>query len=452
MYEQEERLQGYINSMSRDLVKDYSIPAELYTNQDIKRGLRNNDGTGVLVGISKVGSVQGYYMVDGQRVPMPGKLYYRGISVEEIVEAHQKAGTFGYEEVAYLLLLGKLPTAEELQQFNQILANARQMPTAFTEDMILKAPSRDIMNQLARSVLALYSFDDRADDIAPANVLRQSIQLIARFPLIAANALMAKRHYFEGKSLYLHNPLPELSVAENLLRMTRADKSYTPQESHLLDLMLILHAEHSSNNSTFVCRAISSSGTDTYSAIAGAVGSLKGPLHGGANAKVLQMFRTIKQEVGDAPTDDALGTMLDRLLDGDAGDRSGKLYGLGHAVYTMSDPRAVVIKKYAAALAAEKGRLGDLQLMERVEELGIQKIMERKHQRIPMCANVDLYSGLIYNMLDLPEDIYTPLFATARIAGWCAHRLEELVTGNRIMRPAYRAAVEHHAYIPIEER
>ena len=452
MQEQSERLRGYIESMSQNLVRDYSIPAEMYINQDIKRGLRNNDGTGVLVGISKVGSVQGYYMVDGQRVPMPGKLYYRGISVEDIVEAHQKAGTFGYEEVAYLLLLGRLPKAEELQQFNQILANARQMPAAFTEDMILKAPSRDIMNQLARSVLALYSFDDRADDTSPANVLRQSIELIARFPLIAANALMAKRHYFEDSSLYLHNPSPELSVAENLLRMTRADKSYTPQEAHLLDLMLILHAEHSSNNSTFVCRAITSSGTDTYSAIAGAVGSLKGPLHGGANARVLRMFRAIRDEIGNTPTDEALDGMLDRLLDGEAGDRSGKLYGLGHAVYTMSDPRAIVIKKYAAALAAEKGRLDDLELMERIESMGIEKIMARKHQKLPMCANVDLYSGLIYNMLDLPEDLYTPLFATARISGWCAHRMEELVTGNRIMRPAYRAAVEHHAYVPMDER
>ena len=452
MQEQSERLRGYIESMSQNLVRDYSIPAEMYVNQDIKRGLRNNDGTGVLVGISKIGSVQGYYMVDGQRVPIPGKLYYRGISVEDIVEAHQKAGTFGYEEVAYLLLLGQLPKAEALQQFNQILANARQMPAAFTEDMILKAPSRDIMNQLARSVLALYSFDDRADDTSPANVLRQSIELIARFPLIAANALMAKRHYFENSSLYLHNPSPELSVAENLLRMTRADKSYTLQEAHLLDLMLILHAEHSSNNSTFVCRAITSSGTDTYSAIAGAVGSLKGPLHGGANAQVLRMFRTIRDEIGNTPTDEALGGMLDRLLDGEAGDRSGKLYGLGHAVYTMSDPRAIVIKKYAAALAAEKGRLDDLELMERIESMGIEKIMARKHQKLPMCANVDLYSGLIYNMLDLPEDLYTPLFATARISGWCAHRMEELVTGNRIMRPAYRAAVEHHAYVPMDER
>ena len=326
------------------------------------------------------------------------------------------------------------------------------MPAGFTEDMILKAPSRNIMNQLARSVLALYSYDDRADDTALDNVLRQSIGLIARFPLIAANAFAAKRHYFDGDSLILHNPEPELSVAENILRMIRPDAAYTPEEAHLLDLMLILHAEHSSNNSTFVCRAMTSSGTDTYSAIAGAVGALKGPLHGGANAKVMQMFRDIREHVGEAPDDASLDAYLDRILDGEAGDRSGKIYGLGHAVYTMSDPRAVVIKKYAASLAGAKGRLHDLELMERVEARGIEKIMARKHQTIPMCANVDLYSGLIYSMLEIPEDLYTPLFATARIAGWCAHRLEELATGNRIMRPAYRAMLIKEPYIPVDAR
>ena len=452
MTEQTTLLENDIARLSENIAEQYAIDAHYFEDQSIKRGLRNADGTGVLIGVSKVGSVQGYYMMDGERVPMPGKLYYRGISVEDIVTAHQQNGTFGYEEVAYLLLLGKLPTRAQLQRFNDVMAQARRMPAAFTEDMILKAPSRNIMNQLARSVLALYSYDESADDTSLENVLRQSIGLIARFPLIAANAFAAKRHYFDGKSLILHNPEPELSVAENILRMIRPDKAYTPEESHLLDLMLILHAEHSSNNSTFVCRAMSSSGTDTYSAIAGAVGSLKGPLHGGANAKVMQMFRDIRAHVGTTPTDDALGAYLDQILDGEAGDRSGKIYGLGHAVYTMSDPRAVVIKKYAAALARDKGRADDLELMERVEELGIRKIMTRKHQSIPMCANVDLYSGLIYSMLDIPEDMYTPLFATARIAGWCAHRLEELATGNRIMCPAYRAMLMKVPYIPVEER
>ena len=452
MQMQSERLQEYIDRMSRDLVRDYSIPAEMYENQDIKRGLRNNDGTGVLVGISKVGSVQGYYMMDGERVPMPGKLYYRGISVEDIVGAHRKSGTFGYEEVAYLLLLGSLPTQAQQQRFNDVMARARTMPAGFTEDMILKAPSRNIMNQLARSVLALYSYDDRADDTALDNVLRQSIGLIARFPLIAANAFAAKRHYFDGDSLILHNPEPELSVAENILRMIRPDKSYTEEEAHLLDTMLMIHAEHGGgNNSTFVCRAMSSSGTDTYSAIAGAVGSLKGPLHGGANAKVMQMFRYIKENV-DPNDDGAIRDYLNKILDGEAGDRSGKIYGLGHAVYTMSDPRAVLIKRYARHLAELKGFEKDFDLLLKVEELGIPLIQERRHNNADMCANVDMYSGLVYTMLDIPEDVFTPLFASARIAGWCANRIEELVTCRRIMRPAYRAVTTHGQYIPMEQR
>lgn len=452
MSDQTQQLESYIKSLGKNIVQEYAIAPEAYADQTIKRGLRNADGTGVIIGVSHIGSVQGYYVEDGMRVPVPGKLYYRGISVEDIVEAHQKAGTFGYEEVAYLLVLGTLPTRTQQEQFNHILASARQMPPHFNEDVILRAPSSDVMNQLARSVLALYGYDERAEDTSPENLLRQSIELIARFPLIAANAYAAKRHYFANASLILHYPTPELSVAENLLRMTRADSAYTPEEAHLLDLMLILHAEHSSNNSTFVCRAISSSGTDTYSAIAGAVGSLKGPLHGGANAKVLNMFRDIKEHVGETPTDAALGDYLDRILDGEAGDRSGKIYGLGHAIYTISDPRAVIIRRYATSLAESKGRLSDLELLGRIEQLGIEKIMARKHQTMPMCANIDLYSGLIYNMLGIPEDLYTPLFASARIAGWCAHRMEEVLTGGRIMRPAFRAALRRAPYVPIEER
>lgn len=442
----------FIESLCAEYQKHNQIDPAFYERYRVKRGLRNADGTGVMAGVTQIGNVMGYYVQDGERIPAPGKLVYRGIDVEELINGFVSEGRFGFEETAYLLLFGALPTRAQLTAFEGLLSAHRALPPMFTEDMILKAPSRNIMNQLARSVLALYSYDESADDTSLENVLRQSIGLIARFPLIAANAFAAKRHYFDGKSLILHNPEPELSVAENILRMIRPDKAYTPEESHLLDLMLILHAEHSSNNSTFVCRAMSSSGTDTYSAIAGAVGSLKGPLHGGANAKVMQMFRDIRAHVGTAPTDDALGAYLDQILDGEAGDRSGKIYGLGHAVYTMSDPRAVVIKKYAAALARDKGRADDLELMERVEELGIRKIMTRKHQSIPMCANVDLYSGLIYSMLDIPEDMYTPLFATARIAGWCAHRLEELATGNRIMRPAYRAMLMKVPYIPVEAR
>ena len=443
-------LEQYTGSLSQHIQTEYSIPPKYYRG-DLKLGLRNSDGTGVPIGVTRVGSVLGYMIEDGVRIPVPGQLYYRGIELTEIVEAHRKAGTFGYEEVAYLLLLGKLPTRAQLQRFNDVMAQARRMPATFTEDMILKAPSRNIMNQLARSVLALYSYDERADDTSLENVLRQSIGLIARFPLIAANAFAAKRHYFDGKSLILHNPEPELSVAENILRMIRPDKAYTPEESHLLDLMLILHAEHSSNNSTFVCRAMSSSGTDTYSAIAGAVGSLKGPLHGGANAKVMQMFRYIKENV-DPNDDGAIRDYLNKILDGEAGDRSGKIYGLGHAVYTMSDPRAVLIKRYARHLAELKGFEKDFDLLQKVEELGIPLIQERRHNNADMCANVDMYSGLVYTMLDIPEDVFTPLFASARIAGWCANRIEELVTCRRIMRPAYRAVTTHGQYIPMEQR
>ena len=451
MTEQTTLLENDIARLSENIAEQYAIDAHYFEDQSIKRGLRNADGTGVLIGVSKVGSVQGYYMMDGERVPMPGKLYYRGISVEDIVTAHQQNGTFGYEEVAYLLLLGKLPTRAQLQRFNDVMAQARRMPAAFTEDMILKAPSRNIMNQLARSVLALYSYDESADDTSLENVLRQSIGLIARFPLIAANAFAAKRHYFDGKSLILHNPEPELSVAENILRMIRPDKAYTPEESHLLDLMLILHAEHSSNNSTFVCRAMSSSGTDTYSAIAGAVGSLKGPLHGGANAKVMQMFRDVKEHV-DAKDDGSIRDYLVKLLAREVGDRSGKIYGLGHAVYTLSDPRAVLIKAYAGHLAEVKGFAEDFELLEKVETIGAQLLQEKRRSDDPICANVDMYSGLVYHMLGIPQEVFTPLFATARIAGWCANRIEEVLTGNRIMRPAYRAVTIHNHYVPMQER
>lgn len=441
-----------IHSLYAKLAAQYVIPQRCLDDPNIKHGLRNADGTGVLAGVSNIGSVQGYYMEDGVRQPAPGRLYYRGISVEDIIEAHRAAGTFGYEEVAYLLLIGKLPTERQLDAFNHLLEQARELPERFNEDNILRQPSANIMNQLGRCVLDLYSYDDNPDDTSMENLTRQSVELIARVPIICANAYRAKRYYYERKSMHLHNPAPGLSLSENFLRMLRKDKQYTPEEAHLLDLMMILHAEHSSNNSTFVCRAMSSSGTDTYSAIAGAIGSLKGPLHGGANAKALDMFTDVKANVGEDPTDDALSAYLDRILDKEAGDRSGKIYGLGHAVYTMSDPRAVVIKKYARSLAADKGREGDLVLMDRIERMGVEKIMDRRKRPIAMCANVDMYSGLIYDMLGIPADMFTPLFASARMAGWCAHRMEEVATGIRIMRPAYRATQIRRAYVPVEER
>ena len=444
-------LEQYTGSLSQRVEREYYI-SEKYYREDVKRGLRNSDGTGVPVGVTRVGSVLGYMIEDGVRVPVPGQLYYRGIELNEIVEAHRKAGTFGFEEVAVLLLMGFLPSQWELDRFNEIMNRARKLPPGFTEDMIMKNPSRNIMNKLARSVLSLYSYDDNPDDISLDNILLQSVRLVGAFPSIVANAYSVKRHYFGGGSLHIHFPVEGLSTAENFLRMIRPNTKYTEEEAHLLDMMLMVHAEHGGgNNSTFVCRALSSSGTDTYSAIAGAVGSLKGPLHGGANAKVMEQFRTVKANVN--PKDDAsIKDFLYKILNKEAGDKSGKIYGLGHAVYTISDPRAVLLKKYARHMAEIKGYDEDFQLLEKIEELGIPMIQNKTGSDMPMCANVDMYSGLVYTMLGIPEDVFTPLFASARIAGWCANRIEEVLTCHRIMRPAYRAMVKRVHYEPMSAR
>ena len=444
-------LEQYTGSLSQHIEQEYHIDKR-YFRDDVKLGLRNSDGTGVPIGVTRVGSVLGYMIEDGVRVPVPGQLYYRGIELNEIVEAHRRAGTFGYEEVAYLLLMGYLPSREELTRFNEIMNRARKLPNGFTEDMIMKNPSRSIMNKLARSVLSLYSYDEDPDNTSLDNILLQSIKLVGAFPSIVANAYSVKRHYFQGASLHIHFPVEGLSTAENFLRMIRPNTQYTEEEAHLLDMMLMVHAEHGGgNNSTFVCRALSSSGTDTYSAIAGAVGSLKGPLHGGANAKVMEMFRYVKENVNPRD-DDSIKDYLAKLLNKEAGDRSGKIYGLGHAVYTVSDPRAVLLKKYARHMAEIKGYDEDFRLLEKIEEFGIPMIQAKTGSDTPMCANVDMYSGLVYTMLDIPEDVFTPLFASARIAGWCANRIEEVVTCHRIMRPAYRAVVKRVHYDPIETR
>lgn len=453
MEKNERTMREYAAALGKQIQQEYHIDNEYYSSHNIKRGLRNEDGTGVLVGVSRVGSVQGYVVDDGERLPAEGQLYYRGIALTDIVENHRKSGTFGFEEVAYLLLFGYLPTEGELKYFNKMLGKARMLPNGFTEDMILRNPSRNVMNKLGRSVLALYSYDDNPDDLSIANLLRQSVELVGSFPSIVANAYMVKRRYIDGKSLYLHSPQENMSVAENFLMMIRKDKQFTEEEARLLDMMLMVHAEHGGgNNSTFVCRALSSSGTDTYSAISGAVGSLKGPLHGGANAKVMEMYRYIKETVHNPKDDGELRDCLSKLLDKEGGDQSGKIYGLGHAVYTISDPRAVLLKRYAKTLAEQKGYLEEFELMEKIESLGIPLIMERRKKDIPMCANVDMYAGLVYAMLGIPEDLYTPLFATARITGWCANRIEEVMTGHRIMRPAYRAVVKRVPYTPMESR
>ena len=388
-------LEQYTGSLSHRIEQEYHIGEELYRG-DIKRGLRNSDGTGVPIGVTRVGSVLGYMIEDGVRIPVPGQLYYRGIELNEIVEAHRQAGTFGFEEVAYLLLMGYLPSRGELDRFNEIMNRARKLPNGFTEDMIMKNPSRNIMNKLARSVLSLYSYDENPDDTSLDNILLQSVKLVGAFPSIVANAYSVKRHYFEGGSLHIHFPMEGLSTAENFLRMIRPNTKYTEEEAHLLDMMLMVHAEHGGgNNSTFVCRALSSSGTDTYSAIAGAVGSLKGPLHGGANAKVMEMFRYVKENVN--PKDDgSIRDYLAKLLNKEAGDHSGKIYGLGHAVYTISDPRAVLLKKYAKHMAEIKGYAEDFQLLEKIEEMGIPMIQAKTGSEIPMCATVS------YTHLTLP--------------------------------------------------
>ncbi|MBQ7566442.1 MAG: citrate synthase [Oscillospiraceae bacterium] len=434
------------------LTAAYRVDPANYACGTVRRGLRNADGTGVTVGVTRVGSVQGYYVRDERKVAVPGELYYRGIRVTDLIDSHRRLDVFGFEETVYLLLFGSLPDEARFSHFCRILTDARKLPDGFFEDMILKAPTRNMMNALERSVLALYCYDDRPDDISPENVLRQSVELIARFPTIVANAYAVKRHIFDDDSLTVHIPDPSLTAAEDFLRMIRHDKRYTDSEAKLLDLMLTLHAEHGGgNNSTFSCRCVTSTGTDTYSAIAAAVGSLKGPLHGGANGKVTEMLDFAKSEL-PSRSDEAVRGWLTKVLAGEAGDRSGKIYGLGHAVYTESDPRAVAIRKYARDMAEQTGFAADLELLETIERVGVPLLMERLGRKLPMCANVDLYSGLVYTMLGIPRELFTPLFAIARIAGWSAHRLEELISGGRIMRPAYRAEMTAAPYVPMAAR
>ncbi|MDR1262522.1 MAG: citrate synthase [Oscillospiraceae bacterium] len=445
-------MQHALSELCTQMTDAYSIPAEQFEHESVKRGLRNTDGTGVIAGVTRIGSVRGYHMEDGVPVPAEGRLYYRGIDVMDIVRAHNSAGTFGFEEVSYLLLLGRLPDDSQYTLFKSILESARKLPDGFFEDMILKAPSANVMNKLSRSVLALYSSDPCPDDMSSENLVRQSIELIARLPVIVADAYAVKRHYYDKQSLLIHTPA-EGSVAENFLHMLRSDNCYTREEALLLDLMLILHAEHGGgNNSAFACRVLASTGTDTYGCIAGAINSLKGPLHGGANQKVMEMFRDIHAHVTDPTDEEEIYRYLCKVRDREAGDRTGKIYGLGHAVYTISDPRAVLLKQCVAALARKTAQTNAFQLMERIERQGTRALYAKLGTKKRLCANVDMYSGLVYQMLGIPEELFTPLFAIARIAGWCAHRIEEALTGNRIIRPAYRAMMERTEYVAMDAR
>ena len=445
--------QAFIDNLCEELKNSTAFQISSRDNVDIKRGLRNADGTGVMVGCTKIGSVQGYAIMDGEKTPMEGRLIYRGYDIMQLISGFTKDKRFGFEEVAYLLLFGRLPTQEEYDAFRAMLSDTMALPAGFTEDMILKAPSSNIMNKLARSVLVLYSYDDNPDSTELSNMVRQCLQLLARFPIIVAHAYAAKVHYFDNGSLVLHRPVPGYSIAENFLHSIRPDSQFTEEEARLLDLCLVIHAEHGGgNNSAFTCRVLSSSGTDTYSAIAAAVGSLKGPKHGGANQRVAAMFEEIKQNVNDWNDDDELSAYLEKILRKEAGDGSGLIYGMGHAIYTISDPRAMVLKQSARALAEKTGLLQEWELLESIERLTPEVFHRVTGSDKAMCANVDFYSGLVYRMLNIPEDLYTPLFAIARIAGWCSHRIEEVMTSNRIIRPAYKSLNRNLLYIPMPER
>lgn len=429
------------------------IDPELFTRYSVKRGLRDLDGRGVLVGLTDIGEVHAYMVDDGETIPIPGQLLYRGIDVSLITKGYLKDHRLGFEETTYLLLFGSLPNSEELEEFKTLLGEERQLPTQFVNDIILKNPSKDIMNSLARSVLALYSYDEMPDDTSTYNVLRQCISLIGCFPTLAVYAYQAYAHTHQNQSLYIHTPKPELSTAENILYMLRPDCKYTPLEATLLDLALILHAEHGGgNNSTFTTHLVTSSGTDTYSVIAAALGSLKGPRHGGANLKVVHMLEDMKENIEDWTDDAAIEDYLMRLLNKEAFDRSGLIYGIGHAVYSISDPRAVILKEYAQKLAHEKGLDAEFNFYNKIEILAPKLIAKKRKIYKGVSANVDFYSGFVYNMLNLPLELYTPIFAIARIAGWSAHRIEEIVNRGKIIRPAYKSVAKHKHYTPLDKR
>jgi citrate synthase len=442
-----------LEKLTEEIKRNNSFDERYYQKFDIKRGLRNADGTGVLAGLTRISNVHGYIINEYERVPDEGKLYYRGIDLNNIVDGCVKENRFGYEEVAWLLLFGTLPTSDELEYFTHLLEVNRELPKDFVEDMIMKAASPNIMNKLARGVLALYSYEENTEDNSVENLLRQSISLISRLPSIMVAAYQVKRRVYDGESIYLHQPLPGLSFAENILSMLRFDRQYTREEALLLDKCLMLHAEHGGgNNSTFACRVLSSSGTDTYSAIAAGIGSLKGPRHGGANIKVIQMLDCMKENVKDYNDDEEIKAFLNKLVNKEAGDRSGLIYGMGHAVYTLSDPRAITLKENALKLVKEKGFEDDFKLLDAVERLSPAILLGKNPGKSAISANVDLYSGLVYRMLGIPEDLYTPLFAVARMAGWCAHRIEEVTACKRIIRPAYRPILEGVTYVPLSDR
>lgn len=443
-----------IYRLSKKCLKNNMIDPEFYNKYDVKRGLRDVNGKGVLTGLTEISEVFSFIeKPDGTRIAQDGKLFYRGYDVEDIVKGFTSENRFGFEEVAYLLLFGELPDKANLDDFYKMLDYYRTLPTGFVRDIIMKAPSRDIMNAMSRSVLTMYSYDSNADDTSIPNVLRQCIQLIALFPIFSVYGFQAFQYYHDNQSLIIHTPKPELSTAENILYMLRPDSKYTPLEAKLLDMALVLHAEHGGgNNSTFTTHVVTSSGTDTYSAIAAALGSLKGPKHGGANIKVVNMFEHIKSHVKDFDDEEEIAAYLERILNKEAFDHSGLIYGMGHAIYSISDPRARVFKGYVERLSNEKGKQREFRLYNNVEKIAARLISQKRKIHKGVSANVDFYSGFVYSMLELPKELFTPLFAVARIAGWSAHRIEELSNSSRIIRPAYENVMPRRPYVKMDSR
>ena len=432
--------------------KSNAIDKELYTEYDVKRGLRDVNGKGVLAGLTNISDVCAKKIVNGEEVPCEGNLYYRGYNIKDLVRGFLEAGHFGFEEVAYLLLFGELPNAKQLAEFHEMLVERRTLPPTFVRDVIMKAPSRDMMNSLSRSILNLYSYDDKAYDTSIPNVLRQCLNLISQFPMLMVYGYHAY-NYRMGDDLYIYAPEPDKSVAENILMMLREDRQYTDLEAKLLDMALVLHMDHGGgNNSTFTTHVVTSSGTDTYSTVAAAMASLKGPKHGGANIKVTQMFADMKKEVKDWDDDDEVRAYLEGLLNKERFDKKGLIYGMGHAIYSVSDPRADIFKSFVEKLAVEKGCQKEYNLYAKVEKMAPEIIAQKRKMYKGVNANVDFYSGLVYSMLGIPEQLYTPIFATARIVGWSAHRLEELKNVDKIIRPAYKPLAPHREYVKMEDR
>ena len=432
----------------------YTIDREYYSKYDVKKGLRNSDGSGVLAGLTKVSEVHGYVIYEDEKMADEGSLAYRGHDINILAKKCGINKRYKFEETVFLLLYGRLPGKEEFDEFLEMISEYANLPEGFTEDTVIKAPSQDVMNKLSRGVLTLYSYDDDPDSTTVENVLRQALMLIARIPTLAAYDYRAKRHYYDGESLILHAPHKNYSIAENILAMIRSDAKFTKEEAEILDLCLLLHAEHGGgNNSAFTCRVLTSSGTDTYSAISAAINALKGPKHGGANYKVVKMMDDIKANVSDWTDEEEVTNYLNAILDKKVGDKSGLIYGVGHAVYTRSDPRTVILKKKAKALAQKRGFEKEFALYELIEKVAPGIVYERKGRIKEVCCNVDFYSGFVYTMLNIPSEMYTPLFAIARNAGWCAHRMEELITSKKILRPAYKSICKIGAkYVEKKER